>query len=284
MDPTQRHDPAYRYMMEPLEVAVHRHSTLLPNLPAVARDIKTPVMYLQVFLAKQRNTRALKSTWGLKGEHDPAALQALVLDYVALLVMCPRCRKPDTRLLVERSTVILACLGCGTHTTIRAATNPAHKAILKHPPSKSEHHGLTATDAPAVDVDDHSGINNNDDDDDDDDDDDTHLHEFSLGTSTAEVAQRALDALGAAGAARLSDRATRLALFRQRVEANVPDLQAEAARCDCEAQAVHVIVQCRVAELCNNDAPAELLRRLFDAAPLLRQVGKKERRARIPAC
>jgi translation initiation factor 2 subunit 2 len=100
--------------------------TVVQNLGEVSKLINRPPEMLAKYLIKE---------FGTSGTHDPQHLvmkgvfrQAQVQDkfdaFLDLFVMCPDCKRPDTKILQERRVSVLKCEACGS----RHPLSPAKRA------------------------------------------------------------------------------------------------------------------------------------------------------------
>ncbi|KAF9977466.1 hypothetical protein BGZ73_005964 [Actinomortierella ambigua] len=134
--PSTNPDPYYRYKMpalelrynparirtnnpqkEPIEVPA---STVIQNLPAVAKALNRPLEYLSKFLELELGT---DFTAGLDdrqkifkiqgGEIPQAELMKLVDKFIRRFVLCALCKNPETALTIFNTHIMRECGACG---------------------------------------------------------------------------------------------------------------------------------------------------------------------------
>lgn len=129
-------DPSFRYKM-PVPVAKREgRNTLVTNLAVLARKLARPPDYLITFwsIELRRKAEVVGSYGVIKGHHSSQTLLFILNKFIAKYVLCPqpKCRLPETDLVVEGDTVIHDCRACGHSSPLNMGFQVA-QYILKHP-------------------------------------------------------------------------------------------------------------------------------------------------------
>jgi translation initiation factor 5 len=132
-------DPAYRYKRPALSLVARGRGngqlTLVANAAAVADALGRPAAHLAAFWGAELGCAGRVVDDGaaveLRGAHDAPRLDAALRRYVEGFVLCPRCRLPETALVMRRATsgglqVRHRCAACGAASPLPAAA-AAHK-------------------------------------------------------------------------------------------------------------------------------------------------------------
>jgi len=145
LKPERQHDPYYRYKMPPIECSCDNRSkqrkTHLHNIGVVARAIFRPEAWLVKYLALRLSTDSGKSATSgdeayLTGHHSPAALQAMVFEFIVEYVLC-KCGSPETLLHVEgkkrQKVCMLQCHSCGRNGKAAGQSEKMLNLFAAHP-------------------------------------------------------------------------------------------------------------------------------------------------------
>jgi translation initiation factor 5 len=116
-------DRSFRYKMPALDVAWVRGSTVVRNLGAVARALRTPPALPTKFFSielgaraeykEERQQRRSDGVAVIRGVHGAPALAHLLDTYIREFILCHQCRLPETTLLPGVTTIRMTCAACG---------------------------------------------------------------------------------------------------------------------------------------------------------------------------
>lgn len=118
VDPERSDDRFYRYKMEALEVKHEGRGngaqTAIMNLKNVARDLETPVeavaRHFRLHLGM--SGRFSDGRYTFRGHHSADDLTGSLYVYITEIVLCSRCRNPETYLGGKRR-LKRGCKACG---------------------------------------------------------------------------------------------------------------------------------------------------------------------------
>ena len=121
---THNPDTTFRYRMPPLQTKIEGRGngirTVLSNITEVADALNRPPELILRFFGFELGTQATWDATGketskghVNGVHTTASLQGALARFQELLVLCGRCRLPETTLGVCKGTVRQTCAACG---------------------------------------------------------------------------------------------------------------------------------------------------------------------------
>ncbi len=97
------------------------NKTILPNFLALAERLRRKKEHLMKFLSKE-----LASPCYLDGERLiiqrkvlPMLINKKIEEYVKDYVLCPICKRPDTKILDEGGIKMMVCEACGARNPVR---------------------------------------------------------------------------------------------------------------------------------------------------------------------
>lgn len=95
--------------------------TILHNFKEIAEILNRPPQHLLKFLAKEMatagvidNERAI-----FQGKFESETFQRLIERYTNEYVICPICKRPDTKIVKEKRLWFLICEACGAKSSLR---------------------------------------------------------------------------------------------------------------------------------------------------------------------
>lgn len=94
---------------------IEKNRTVLTNFMQIASHLRRDPNHMIKFL-----TRELASQVEISGERiflfrklSSKEINEKILKYVNNFVLCPNCKKPDTKIIEEESKIFIQCLACG---------------------------------------------------------------------------------------------------------------------------------------------------------------------------
>jgi len=111
---------------ERLELPRLRHSvigmrTIIFNFKEIADLLNRDPQHILKFLSKETATAATlqESRAIFKGKFSQDTLQRLLQRYLEAFVVCPVCKRPDTKVVKEKRLSFLVCEACGAKSSIQ---------------------------------------------------------------------------------------------------------------------------------------------------------------------
>lgn len=100
---------------------IQGNKTIISNFSQIANDIGRPVEHFLKYILKELATPGeLKPTALIIGTKISASrINEKIEQYVRDFVLCPECKKPDTKLIKEDKITYLKCTACGAKHTIK---------------------------------------------------------------------------------------------------------------------------------------------------------------------
>ncbi len=95
--------------------------TIIHNFKEIAETLNRPPQHLLKFLAKEMATAGVIDDERaiFQGKFENETLQHLVERYTKEYVICPICKRPDTKIVKEKRLWFLICEACGAKSSIR---------------------------------------------------------------------------------------------------------------------------------------------------------------------
>lgn len=111
---------------ERLELPKISHSifgmrTIIHNFKEIAEALNRDPQHLLKFLTREMATAATmqESRVIFKGKFSRETLERLIQRYVESFVICPVCKRPDTKIVKEKRLSFLLCEACGAKSSVR---------------------------------------------------------------------------------------------------------------------------------------------------------------------
>lgn len=112
--------PSQAFKRERLEVpkpicTISGSRTILHNLGEICNVLRRDQTHVLRFLSREMATAGTVegSRVIFQGRFEPAALERLIQHYMDVYVICPICKRPDTRIVKEKRLLFLLCEACG---------------------------------------------------------------------------------------------------------------------------------------------------------------------------
>ncbi len=110
-----------RFVIPQFDSYVEGSRTIITNFSKVIKKLNRKPRHLILFLSKELATSFRKEgeNYVLSGKISGERINNKLRKYVEMYVICPTCRKPDTKLIKEKAAHILKCEVCGAMTPVR---------------------------------------------------------------------------------------------------------------------------------------------------------------------
>lgn len=95
--------------------------TIIHNFKEIADTLNRPPHHLMKFLTREMATAGIieRDRAIFQGRFSGEGLQNLVKRYTREYVMCPICKRPDTKIVKEKRLYFLVCDACGAKSSLR---------------------------------------------------------------------------------------------------------------------------------------------------------------------
>jgi len=100
---------------------IQGNKTIISNINQIAETLRRPVAHLIKFLLKELAAPGeIKKQFFIIGTKVSASrINEKIEAYVSKYVICPECKKPDTKLKKESGFMFIACQACGAKKTVK---------------------------------------------------------------------------------------------------------------------------------------------------------------------
>lgn len=100
---------------------IQGNKTIISNIIQIADTLRRPVEHIIKFLLKELATPGeLKKTFFVIGAKMSASrINEKLAEYIDKYVICPECKKPDTKLRKEGDFIFIVCQACGAKKTVK---------------------------------------------------------------------------------------------------------------------------------------------------------------------
>lgn len=109
--------------LQPTRLIISRqgYRTIVHNFKEAAEAFDRKPQYLLKFLTREMATAATfyKSRATFQGKFSRETLERLLERYMQNFVVCPVCKRPDTKIVKEKRLAFLVCKACGAKSSIR---------------------------------------------------------------------------------------------------------------------------------------------------------------------
>ncbi|MEM3378619.1 MAG: translation initiation factor IF-2 subunit beta [Candidatus Bathyarchaeia archaeon] len=95
--------------------------TIISNFKDVAEVLDRDPQHILKFLTRELATAATiqESRVIFQGKFQQDSLERLLQRYMEIFVICPVCRRPDTKIVKEKRLSFLVCNACGAKSSIK---------------------------------------------------------------------------------------------------------------------------------------------------------------------
>lgn len=100
---------------------VEGSKTKVSNLNEIAKKLSREEDHIIKYISKRLATQASRvgDKIVLKGIFSREQLNVMIDQYMKEYVICPTCKRPDTKLVKEKDLLYLVCMACGSRTAVR---------------------------------------------------------------------------------------------------------------------------------------------------------------------
>jgi translation initiation factor 2 subunit 2 len=118
--PTGFHDTE-RWKIPTARLEYEGKNTIIANLKEMVDDIKRDEKHLFKYIQEGVGAAGeIKGNKGvLKGKQKQTTIDHLINNYCEMFVLCKTCGKPDTTIIKEGRSHVLACQACGTRRPVK---------------------------------------------------------------------------------------------------------------------------------------------------------------------
>lgn len=111
---------------ERLELPILRHSvigmrTVIQNFAEIAEALNRDPQHLLKFLTREMATAGMlqEARAIFKGNFSREIFERLIQRYMETFVVCPVCKRPDTKIVKEKRLSFLVCAACGAKSSVQ---------------------------------------------------------------------------------------------------------------------------------------------------------------------
>jgi len=116
---TKKHE---RFQMPEVESFVQGHKTIVRNFASILKVINRDKKHLFKFLAKETATSAAideNNRLVLSGKFGRQQVNELITAYISQFILCPECKRPDTKVVEKQGVRLLKCSACGAISSVK---------------------------------------------------------------------------------------------------------------------------------------------------------------------
>ena len=114
---TEKHE---RFEIPKVRSSIIGMRTVFYNFREIAETLNRDPAHLMKFLTREMATAAtMKETHAIfQGKFSEETLNRLIKRYVEIYVICPVCKRPDTKIVREKRLWFLQCEACGARSSL----------------------------------------------------------------------------------------------------------------------------------------------------------------------
>lgn len=116
---TKKHE---RFQMPEAESFIQGNRTIVKNFGQLLKSINRDSAHFCKFIARETATSNTIDEAGrlvLTGKFSRQQISDLVKSYVEQFVLCPECKKPDTKVVEKQGVRMLKCEACGAISAVK---------------------------------------------------------------------------------------------------------------------------------------------------------------------
>ncbi len=116
---TKKHE---RFEMPQVESFIQGHKTIVRNFSAILKAINRDKKHLFKFIAKETATSAAiddNNRLVLNGKFNREQVNKLIESYINQFILCPECKRPDTKVVEKHGVKMLKCEACGAISSVK---------------------------------------------------------------------------------------------------------------------------------------------------------------------
>lgn len=111
-----------RFQMPEAESFIQGNKTIVQNFSAILKVIIRDSKHLFKFLAKETATSAAiddNNRLVLSGKFSREQVNRLIESYITQFILCPECKRPDTKVVEKQGVRMLKCEACGAISSVK---------------------------------------------------------------------------------------------------------------------------------------------------------------------
>ena len=116
---TKRHE---RFEMPAAESFMQGHKTIVKNFTSILKVLNRDKKHLFKYLAKETASAAAIDDNGrlvLNGKFNREQVNKLIASYIVQFILCPECKRPDTKVVEKQGVRMLKCEACGALSSVK---------------------------------------------------------------------------------------------------------------------------------------------------------------------
>lgn len=115
---TKRHE---RFQIPEADSFIQGNKTVVKNFSAITKVIGRNPKHLLKFLAKETATSASvdDNRLVLNGKFGREQVNRLIASYITQFLLCPECKRPDTKVVEKQGVRMLKCEACGAISSVK---------------------------------------------------------------------------------------------------------------------------------------------------------------------
>ena len=116
---TKKHE---RFEMPIVESFIQGHKTIVRNFASILKVINRDKRHLFKYLAKETASAAAideNSRLVLNGKFNREQVNKIIDSYILQFILCPECKRPDTKVVEKQGIRMLKCEACGAISSVK---------------------------------------------------------------------------------------------------------------------------------------------------------------------
>lgn len=116
---TKKHE---RFEMPVAESFQQGNKTIVRNFSSILKAINRDSRHAIKFIAKDTATNAVIDDSGrlvLNGKFSSMQINDLIKNYITQFILCPECKRPDTKVVEKQGVRMLKCEACGAISAVK---------------------------------------------------------------------------------------------------------------------------------------------------------------------
>lgn len=116
---TKKHE---RFQMPEADSFQQGNKTLIKNFSQIVKTTNRDGKHMIKFLAKETATSTSMDDLGrlvLVGKFNSMQVNKLVNSYITQFILCPECKRPDTKITEKQGVRMLKCEACGAISSVK---------------------------------------------------------------------------------------------------------------------------------------------------------------------
>ena len=116
---TKKHE---RFQMPEVESFMQGNKTIVKNFSSILKVIGRDQKHLFKYLVKETATSASideNNRLVLNGKFGRDQVNKLIESYISQFLLCPECKRPDTKVVEKQGVRLLKCEACGAISSVK---------------------------------------------------------------------------------------------------------------------------------------------------------------------